>query len=246
MSDDLDNLKEQIDALKKQVRDLQSLVEGYVFVQKGIDSATQGFSGSQLTVQEIVIQGADGTGNTVGDIKGNQSLFGNSSFLQAPTGNPTYAEFSTMVAGSGNRALVAVLAAQDATPHFSGLNIFSPAALAGVPGNVSVTATSTVPGGAFTELDLLSAAFGISILATAGGDGVTQGRVQIGGSFSGQVAPSGTGIVQMFGDTTRIVNASRTPANSAAAGQDGEFCADSSFIYIHTGGSWRRVAVAAF
>ena len=57
---------------------------------------------------------------------------------------------------------------------------------------------------------------------------------------------SGTGKVHFSGDTARIVDASNTPANSAATGNDGEVRMDSSYIYIHSGGSWRRAAVSTF
>lgn len=57
---------------------------------------------------------------------------------------------------------------------------------------------------------------------------------------------SGTGVFQHAGDTIRLVDLARTPASSAAAGNAGEFCIDTGFIYIHSGGSWRRVAVATF
>lgn len=57
---------------------------------------------------------------------------------------------------------------------------------------------------------------------------------------------SGTGKLHSAGDTARITDASRTPANSAAAGNDGEICYDSNYIYVHTGGSWRRTAIATF
>jgi hypothetical protein len=36
------------------------------------------------------------------------------------------------------------------------------------------------------------------------------------------------------------------PANSAAAGTDGEIRMDNSYIYLHTGGSWRRAALSTF
>ena len=57
---------------------------------------------------------------------------------------------------------------------------------------------------------------------------------------------SGTGRLHVVGDTARLTPTARTPANSAAAGNDGEWCADSSYVYVHTGGSWRRAAVATF
>ena len=57
---------------------------------------------------------------------------------------------------------------------------------------------------------------------------------------------SGTGKIHGSGNTARITDASRTPANSAAPGNDGEICYDNSFIYVHTGGSWRRAALATF
>lgn len=246
MSDDLDSLKEQIDALKKQVRDLQSLVEGYVFVQKGIDSATQGFSGSQLTVQEIVIQGPDGTGNTVGDIKGNQSVFGSQSFVQTPpAGTPTYMEISTMLPGLSGRSLLSVLASQGASV-FSGLNIYSPQGGLGAPGQASIQGASNIAG-QFTGIALVSQAFGISIQATNGGDGTTQGRITIGRGLA-TTPPTGNGIVQIWGDTTQLVSATRTPASSADPGNLGEMCIDqfSSFVYFCTPAGWRRATLAAF
>lgn len=60
------------------------------------------------------------------------------------------------------------------------------------------------------------------------------------------VAVSGTGMIACYGDTIRAVDANRTPASSAAAGNNGELCYDNDFIYVRTGGSWRRVAVATF
>jgi hypothetical protein len=57
---------------------------------------------------------------------------------------------------------------------------------------------------------------------------------------------SGTGILHVTGNTTRLLDTSRTPANSAASGNDGEVCMDNSYVYIHTGGSWRRAAVSTF
>ena len=57
---------------------------------------------------------------------------------------------------------------------------------------------------------------------------------------------SGTGVLHCSGDTVRLIPTGRTPANSAAAGNDGEMCADNNFVYLHTGGSWRRAALATF
>lgn len=57
---------------------------------------------------------------------------------------------------------------------------------------------------------------------------------------------SGTGKFHHSGDTARIVDASNTPANSAAAGNDGEVRMDNSYVYCHTGGSWRRAALSTF
>jgi len=57
---------------------------------------------------------------------------------------------------------------------------------------------------------------------------------------------SGTGLLHHHGDTARIVDAANTPANSAAAGNDGEVRMDNSYVYVHTGGSWRRAAVSTF
>jgi hypothetical protein len=48
----------------------------------------------------------------------------------------------------------------------------------------------------------------------------------------------GTGVV--------ISSQTTSPANSAAPGTDGEIRMDNSYIYVHTGGSWRRAAVATF
>lgn len=53
---------------------------------------------------------------------------------------------------------------------------------------------------------------------------------------------SGTGKVHFSGDTARIVDTARTPANSAAAGNDGEICWDASYIYVHVSGGWKRLA----
>jgi hypothetical protein len=36
------------------------------------------------------------------------------------------------------------------------------------------------------------------------------------------------------------------PANSAAVGTDGEIRMDNGFIYVHSGGSWRRAALSTF
>lgn len=81
-------------------------------------------------------------------------------------------------------------------------------------------------------------------LATAMTVDPTGDYVGLGGITSPAV--SGTGKVQVGGDTLRMVSSARTPANSAATGNDGESCMDSSFLYIHSGGSWRRVAVSTF
>lgn len=66
------------------------------------------------------------------------------------------------------------------------------------------------------------------------------------GQGSGGPSVTGTGKFQHVGDTVRLFDANRTPANSAAAGNDGEMCADNGFVFFHTGGSWRRVAIATF
>lgn len=58
---------------------------------------------------------------------------------------------------------------------------------------------------------------------------------------------SGTGnLLHVVGDTVRLFPTARTPANSADTGNDGEMCADSSYVYVHTGGSWRRAALSTF
>ena len=44
-----------------------------------------------------------------------------------------------------------------------------------------------------------------------------------------------------------IINSQTTaPANSAAAGTDGEIRMDNNYIYVHSGGSWRRAALTTF
>ena len=44
-----------------------------------------------------------------------------------------------------------------------------------------------------------------------------------------------------------VLNSQTTaPANSAAPGTDGEIRMDSGYIYVHSGGSWRRAALVTF
>lgn len=57
---------------------------------------------------------------------------------------------------------------------------------------------------------------------------------------------SSSGKLHVAGDTVRLFPASRTPANSAATGNDGEMCADGSYVYVRSGGSWRRAALSTF
>lgn len=57
---------------------------------------------------------------------------------------------------------------------------------------------------------------------------------------------SGTGVLQINGDTQRLWGVRRTPANSAAAGFLGETCFDDNFVYIYTSVGWKRTALAAF
>lgn len=71
----------------------------------------------------------------------------------------------------------------------------------------------------------------------------------VGGTVGiGVTAPtiSGSGFLHCAGDTVRLTPTSRTPANSAAAGNDGELCMDNGFVYGHMGGSWRRAAWVTF
>lgn len=44
------------------------------------------------------------------------------------------------------------------------------------------------------------------------------------------------------GDVLRI-STSKTPASSGAAGNEGEICWDTSYLYVYAGGAWRRIAV---
>ena len=44
-----------------------------------------------------------------------------------------------------------------------------------------------------------------------------------------------------------VINSQTTaPANSASPGTDGEIRMDNNYIYVHSGGSWRRAAVGTF
>lgn len=80
----------------------------------------------------------------------------------------------------------------------------------------------------------------IAILLTTG----TQYPVLLG---AGTVASSsGVGTVQIGGNTQKLWDAKRTPANSAAAGVLGEICFDDNFVYVYTAAGWKRTALAAF
>jgi len=73
--------------------------------------------------------------------------------------------------------------------------------------------------------------------------GDANGRVCVGGASGGV---SGTGKFQHIGNTIRLIDNARTPASSADTGNAGEYCIDTGFIYVHSGGSWRRAAIATF
>lgn len=79
--------------------------------------------------------------------------------------------------------------------------------------------------------------------------GTVRARVETGGNFvvgSGVSATTGSGgVLDVAGNTIRI-RTSRTPASSGAAGNTGEICWDSGFIYVYTGSAWERVAIATW
>lgn len=61
-----------------------------------------------------------------------------------------------------------------------------------------------------------------------------------------QSPTSGTGTMQVNGDTQKLWSVRRTPANSAAAGYLGEVCFDDNFLYVYTSTGWKRTALVAF
>lgn len=86
-------------------------------------------------------------------------------------------------------------------------------------------------------------------LAVAG-DGIGTGlHVKKGGNVGiGTTNPtiSGTGKLHMAADTLRLETA-RTPASAGAAGNAGEICWDSNYLYVCvTTNSWKRAAIAAW
>jgi len=56
------------------------------------------------------------------------------------------------------------------------------------------------------------------------------------------------GYLQLVLKGAGVVFSSQTtaPANSAAPGTDGEIRMDNGYIYVHSGGSWRRAALTTF
>jgi len=57
---------------------------------------------------------------------------------------------------------------------------------------------------------------------------------------------SGTGLLHMAADTFRLDTA-RTPATAGAAGNPGEFCWDSGFLYICTAlNTWKKAAISSW
>jgi hypothetical protein len=129
--------------------------------------------------------------------------------------------------------------------------------------NANGTSTSNVLAGYGYRID--STDFWRTVLSNWGGAGSYDLRTQVwnfgtssfdtlltiastGKMGLGTTSPtiSSTGLLHCIGDTVRLFPTARTPANSAATGNDGEVCADSSYVYVHTGGSWRRAALSTF
>lgn len=60
-------------------------------------------------------------------------------------------------------------------------------------------------------------------------------------------AVTGTGHVRMYGDTVHLIDPPRAPANSAAAGNDGEITWDNAGnLYFHSNGQWWKLVGASF
>ena len=71
------------------------------------------------------------------------------------------------------------------------------------------------------------------------------GKISIG--VGGAVAVSGTGTLQVAGNTARVVDTLRTPATSSDPGNVGEICFDATFAYFCIApDTWKRVALSAF
>jgi len=71
------------------------------------------------------------------------------------------------------------------------------------------------------------------------------GKIAIG--VGGAVAVSGTGVLQVGGDTARPVDALRTPVTSGDTGNVGEICFDANWLYCCTAlNTWKRIALSAF
>jgi len=80
-------------------------------------------------------------------------------------------------------------------------------------------------------------------------DGTTIAYFMQGGNVGiGTTNPtiSGTGKLHLAGDTIRL-ESSRTPASAGAAGNQGEHCWDSDFLYVCvSANSWKRAVIAAW
>lgn len=152
----------------------------------------------------------------------------------------------------------AVLGAGGGSLYFSsgklGVGTSTPASLLNVDGgqlaitNAGATSSKVLiyggtDGGNSSSIYIYDGSASLKFFALSTGGGYFGGSLGVGTSTP---TVSGTGKVHFSGDTARIVDAANTPANSAATGNDGEVRMDSSYIYIHTGGSWRRAAVSTF
>ncbi len=90
----------------------------------------------------------------------------------------------------------------------------------------------------------------VNVLDFSGGATGSPARI---GTFSATdanpdlfLAPQGTGIVRLGGDSIRIMS-SKTPASASATGSQGQFAWDASYVYVCTAtNTWKRAALSTW
>ncbi len=116
--------------------------------------------------------------------------------------------------------------------------------LKGAGNHVFYTGSTTVVQAYITHT--ASAANALTLTGSATGQPTRIGNFGSDTNSDILVAPQGTGIVRLGGDSIRIMS-SKTPASASATGSQGQIAWDASYIYVCTAANtWKRAAIATW